>query len=271
MRKQPFDYTTTESVLMRAVFLGVGEACDESLPNTSVWLQTEGRDGKQKSILLDCGPTVTPLCFKHTSDPNDLDAVWISHFHGDHFFGVPTLLLRFWEMKRHKPLTMVSQTGIEQLIRGTMDLAYPGFAKKLTYPLIFEEAEPEYGELTILELSWQSAQNGHGQRDLAVRIDNGKKSFFYSGDGSPTAETLALAQNCDLIVHEAFDIDDNTPGHGTVQKCIGFARKAGARSLALVHIQRDVRKKRYPEILQFAREVDDFSVIVPGPGAVIDL
>ncbi|MGA7878627.1 MAG: MBL fold metallo-hydrolase, partial [Desulfoferrobacter sp.] len=152
-----------------------------------------------------------------------------------------------------------------------MDLAYPGFAKKLTYPLIFEEVEPEHGALTLLELSWQFAQNGHGQRDLAVRLDDGKSSFFYSGDGAPTPETLVLARQCDLIVHEAFDVNDNTPGHSNIEKCIEFAREAGARSLALVHIQRGVRKKRYPEILRIVRKARDLRVTIPKPGEAIDL
>lgn len=255
---------------MRVVFLGVGEACDEKLPNTSMFLQATGENGGQKSILLDCGPTVTPVYFELTSDPDTLDAVWISHFHGDHFFGMPTLLLRFWEMKRQKALTIIGQTGIKQLIQTTMDLAYPGFTKKLTYPLMFEEVEPDRGAVRLLEMTWRVAQNGHGQRDLAVRIDAGERALFYSGDGAPTPETLQLARNCDLIVHEAFDMENNTPGHGTIQKCIEFAREAAGSALALVHIQRDVRKNRYPELLRIIREVSDLRVMIPEPGEAVD-
>ncbi len=256
---------------MKVVFLGVGEACDETLPNTSIWLQAEGDSGGWQSILLDCGPTVTPLYFRQTTDPDNLDAVWISHFHGDHFFGVPTLLLRLWEMKRRKPLILAGPSGIEQVIQATMDLAYPGFLNKLTYRLVFEEMEPQRGDSAMLGLRWRTAQNGHGQRDLAIRIDNETASIFYSGDGSPTPDTLALARGCHLIIHEAFDVEENTPGHGTVQKCIAFAREAAARSLALVHIQRDVRKRRYGEILQIVERADDFRVTIPAPGDVADL
>ena len=75
---------------MRVTFLGVGEACDETMPNTSVWVETEA-DNRRSSVLLDCGFTVPPNYWQRTSDPEDLDALWISHFHGDHFFGVPAL------------------------------------------------------------------------------------------------------------------------------------------------------------------------------------
>jgi len=256
---------------MKIVFLGVGEACDENAPNTAIWLQTEADSGAQRSILFDCGPTVPPLFFRETNDPEDLDALWISHFHADHFFGVPTLLLRFWEMKRQKALNVMGQTGIRKLLNETMELAYPGFLTKLTYPLAFHEVEPRQDALRLLGLSWRSAQNGHGQRDLAVRLEDGKHAVFYSGDGSPTLQTLALAERCDLIIHEAFDLDDSMPGHGTIQKCIDFARKAKASSLALVHIQRDVRKNRYREILNIIEDVDDLRIFLPEAGDRIDL
>lgn len=256
---------------MKIVFLGVGEACDEDVPNTAVWLQSETESGEPRSILFDCGPTVTPLFFRETNDPEVLDALWISHFHADHFFGVPTLLLRLWEMKRQKALNVIGQSGIRQVLNKTMELAYPGFLTKLTYPLVFQEVEPQQDALRFLGLSWRFAQNGHGQRDLAVRLDDGKKAVFYSGDGSPTLETLSLAKSCDLIIHEAFDLDDSMPGHGTVQKCIDFARKAKASSLALVHIQRDVRKNRYKEILKIIKDVDDLRILLPEAGDRIDL
>ena len=126
---------------MRVTFLGVGEACDETTPNTSVWVETEA-DKRRSSVMLDCGFTVPPNYWKRTSDPEDLDALWISHFHGDHFFGVPALLLRFWEQKRTKPLAVIGQSGIEKTITQAMEFAYPRFLPKLTYPLQFHEIEP---------------------------------------------------------------------------------------------------------------------------------
>ena len=84
--------------------------------------------------MLDCGFTVPSLYWQQTSDQDDLDALWISHFHGDHFFGVPALLLRLWEMKRSKPLAIVSQTGVERIVTQAMELAYPGFFAKTHLP-----------------------------------------------------------------------------------------------------------------------------------------
>lgn len=254
---------------MKVVFLGVGEACDERIPNTSLWVQTEG-DGRRRSVLLDCGFTVPSLYWQQTVDQEDLDALWISHFHGDHFFGVPAMLLRFWEMKRKKPLAILGQTGVEDVIRKTMELAYPAFFDKLTYRTEFQEIEP--GErVRAVGLEWSAAQSIHGQRNLSVRIEDGRHAVFYSGDGLFSPETLSLARNCHLVVHEAFRLEPRTPGHGTVRQCIDFAREAAASILALVHLQRDERRERYREILGLLKETGDLHVILPGPGEELEL
>jgi ribonuclease Z len=254
---------------MRVVFLGVGEACDEKLPNTSLWIQTKV-DRQRRSILLDCGFTAPSLYWRQSSNQEDLDALWISHFHGDHFFGVPALLLRFWEKERTKPLVIVGQTGVESILRQAMELAYPGFIHKLKYPLEFIELEPGQ-RVRAIGLEWSAAQSLHGQKNLAVRIENGQHSVFYSGDGLFGPETLSLARSCSLAVHEAFRLDSVTPGHGTIRECIDFARKAGVARLALVHVQRDERRERYRDILELLKENSDLHVILPEPGDEVEL
>lgn len=254
---------------MKVTFLGVGEACDETTPNTSVLVQTTVA-GNRRSILLDCGFTAPTPYWRHTADAEDLDALWISHFHGDHFFGVPALLLRFWEKKRSKPLAILGQTGLEQTIIQAMEFAYPRFLPKLTYPLQFHVMEPGL-ELSAVGLDWSAAESVHGQRNLAVRLEDGRSALFYSGDGLFSPETQALARGCHLAIHEAFQLDPVTPAHGTIRQCLDFAREAGVGTLALVHVQRDERRERFQEILTLIEKVRDFHVLLPEPGDILEL
>ena len=117
-----------------------------------------------------------------------------------------------------------------------------------------------------LGLSWRTAVNDHPQRDLALRMETQGKSLFYSGDGRPTSETRALAEGVDLIVHEAFHLSKDIPGHGTIAGCLDMAQSCGARRLALVHIQRDVRRDRFDEIKELMNTVRDFEILIPEPG-----
>jgi hypothetical protein len=45
-----------------------------------------------------------------------------------------------------------------------------------------------------------------------------------------------------------------------------MARACKARKLALVHIQRDVRRERFDEIKELVNSVEDFDILIPEPG-----
>jgi ribonuclease BN (tRNA processing enzyme) len=249
---------------MEITFLGVGEAFDENLPNTSLLIRTEYQN-KPVTVLLDCGYSVPPRFWQQGLDAETLDAIWISHFHADHAFGLPPLLVRFWEEKRKKDLYFLGQEGIESFVLKCLDLAYPTFLARLEFSLRFMEVEPRE-PVTFLGMSWRTAVNDHPQRDLALRLDAAGTSVFYSGDGRPTSETSALAEGVNLMVHEAFHLSKDIPGHGTITGCLDLARISGAKRLALVHIQRDVRRDRFNEIKELVNSVKDFEILIPESG-----
>jgi len=249
---------------MEITFLGVGEAFDEKIPNTSMLVRTD-IEGKPVSVLLDCGYSVPPKFWQQGLEADTLDCIWISHFHADHAFGLPSLLVRFWEEKRKKDLCFLGQKGIESFVLKCLELAYPNFYPRLRFSLRFEEVEPGK-PLIAFGCSWSSAVNDHAQRDLALRLEAKGKTLFYSGDGRPTSETRSLAEGVDLVVHEAFHLSKDIAGHGTIAECLEMARACRAKILALVHIQRDIRREKFEEIRELARSVQDLEVIIPEPG-----
>jgi ribonuclease BN (tRNA processing enzyme) len=234
---------TNEGKMMEICFLGVGEACDSSQPNTSIHVKTT----HGSTVLLDCGFTTPHRYFAMCESPDDLDVVWISHFHGDHFFGIPLLLLRFWEMGREKPLHICGQAGIREKVVQVMELAYPDFLRRLKFKLEIKEIEPE-NLVKIGSIIWRTAETVHSQRCLAVRIEDGRNSIFFSGDGKPTANTVRLAMGCNLVIHESFWFDKVAIGHGNVERCLEFAREVETENLALVHLERETRKNRYQQV-----------------------
>ncbi|HIJ79317.1 MAG: ribonuclease Z [Desulfobulbaceae bacterium] len=253
---------------MKVTFLGVGEACDPACGNTSILVESEF-GAKKHYILLDCGFTTPHRYFSFNLEADALDALWISHFHGDHFFGVPLLLLRFWEMGRIKPLQVIGREGIREKIDLALELAYPGFGEKLRFPL--EYLIVEQGEsLKAAGLTWGFAENIHSQPCLAVRIDDNEKAVFYSGDGCPTEQSGKLAQGCDLIIHEAYRLAGHTPNHGNVRDVAAFARKAGAKHLAVVHVAHFERLHQAAIAREFEKTAD-LHAFLPEAGDSISL
>lgn len=250
---------------MRITFAGVGEAFDETLPNTSLLLESD-----TTSLLLDCGFTAASAFWQAARTPQDLDAISISHFHGDHWFGVPALLMRFVDEGRTRPLHIIGQPGVEHHVRQLTDLAYPNVLSKAAFEIRFHILlgcqEAKVGDMTI-----SSAPADHPMPSLAMRVDCAGKSVFYSGDGRPTEETRTLATGCHLVVHESFSLEADKPGHGTVDSSIRFAVEAGAATLALVHIQRHARRNGLAAIKEMAAREDRVRILVPAPGEWLDV
>lgn len=250
---------------MRITFAGVGAAFDEHLPNTSILMESE-----QCSLLADCGFTSASAFWRSADDPLSLSAIYLTHFHGDHYFGVPALLLRMVEEGRTAPLTILGQEGVEDRVRTLVDLAYRSILEKARFDLRFVECTPgNTVELNDMRLSF--AVNDHPMPCLSLRVDTDTHSVFYSGDGRPTLETRQLADGCDLVVHESFSLEPDTPGHGTVDSSIQFAQEAGAKEVALVHIKRDVRHRDRAALEDAIRQATDLKAFLPEPGDQLQL
>jgi len=254
---------------MEIHFLGVGEACDGNQPNTSILVKTGSRQ-TAGLILLDCGFSVPHQYFSLNPDPDELAMLWLSHFHGDHFLGTPLLLLWFWEMGRQEPLHILGPPGHENKVKEAMELAYPNLLTRLGFSLIFIAIKP--GEpKNISDTIWQTAYAEHSQPCLSLRLELQNKAIFYSGDGRPTPMTQSLAEGCHIIIHEAYGFEDTTPGHGSIASCLDFACNAGAKQIALVHMQRNIRLRSKTFINNLAKKYSGVKILLPEKGSTITL
>lgn len=93
--------------------------------------------------LVDCGEGTQILLNKYRIKFHKIDHVFISHLHGDHFFGLIGLITSFHLNHREKPLTIFSPEGIEEII--TTQLKFS--STKLCYPLVFKAFIPKMGAI----------------------------------------------------------------------------------------------------------------------------
>jgi ribonuclease Z len=246
---------------MTIVFLGVGEAFDENLPNNSQLVMS----GKT-NLLLDCGWTVPTQIWKYSKDKSldkDLiDAIYISHQHGDHFCGLPALLLRMWEEGRKKDLTIICQKNFKEKFREFMDFVYLGFMDKFNYKINLVEAV-DGGEVKFNDLNLSFEETVHSGKNLAIKINDGKNNFCYSGDGSPK-EGSGFYKNVDLAILETYLYDNEKIGHSTIVGAIKFAEENNIKCLALTHINREFRKNELPGLKNKIKG-DKVKIIIPEP------
>src|SRR5262245_40211013 len=117
-------------------FVGTGEAFDPDLPNTSVLYRGA------RTLLLDCGYSVPHAFWKLHRDPELLDGIYISHWHGDHSYGLPALLLWTREHGRSRPIEVLGGPGIGDWLNKLLELAYPGSTGKPGTAIVPVELAP---------------------------------------------------------------------------------------------------------------------------------
>lgn len=221
---------------MEVVILGCGEAFDADLPNTSLLVNANTR------LLLDCGFSAAPQLWRAASEPDALDAIYISHGHADHYFGVPAVLTRMWEEGRTKPLVIVSQSYVLEQLPGVLEAAYRGLPAKYLFPIEHRVAKP--GEtMEVADMTLRFAETRHPSPNCAVRVETGGRAVCYSGDGMFTAASRDLYSGADLLFHEAYSYDAS-PAHADILSVIRMAGEQGVRKVALVHVARKVRRDR---------------------------
>ncbi|HSP07898.1 MAG TPA: ribonuclease Z, partial [Acidobacteriota bacterium] len=250
--------------IMRVQFIGVGEAFDETLANNSQLLMWP-----DCRLLIDCGYAVPHSFWKLHPDPNLLDTVYISHAHADHYFGLPSCIVRMAEDGRRRDLEVLCPQGLKATVVEMIELAYPGLMPKLPFLTTFREVEPGVSipyRGAVLEF----APSAHPVKNFAIAVTVSGKKYAYSGDGSFTEQTRRLYSNCRLLVHEAYEFETEKFGHACIANLLRMAEEQKVQVLALTHLQRTLRKTRAQEIREFAAK-SAVKVMIPEVGDVVEV
>lgn len=259
---------------MRAFFVGVGEAFDETQSNTSILVAPDSTAAPAAQwLLLDCGFTSAAAFFRHRPSPapDMLGAIWLSHLHGDHFAGLPYLFTRLHEEGHAMPITCIGQRCLKEKVHEIMEVAYPGILGKLRFAIRFLElAEPEI-PVFWTSFTLQAAQSEHSTPNFALRLDDGRHTLFYSGDGAPTPETIRLAHGVDLMIQEAYSLENSVPDHGSIPAALEMAQTAEAKRVALVHVHREVRRHKRQAIDALLAGHPGGTASLPEEGTVVQL
>lgn len=228
---------------MRVVFVGVGEAFDERLVNNCHLIECETK------LLLDCGYSIPQHFWRHFPDKDYLDALYLSHRHADHYFGVPMLLLRMAEERRSRPLAIICQRGMARSVRAVIEHAYRGLMRRLGFRLDFIEATAE-SKIKFNELELSFAESEHPITNYSVRVEAAGRAVCYSGDGMYTEATAMLYRGADLLIHEAYAMERTSRAHAGVKEVVAMAEKMGVKCLALTHLSREFRRSVTRESLE---------------------
>ncbi|ALG73064.1 hypothetical protein VY88_14165 [Azospirillum thiophilum] len=249
--------------------LGVGEAADPSFANSSLIVAAGGF-----RLMIDCGHSVPPVLWREMPDPDAIDALYFTHHHPDHCFGLVPALIRWTDDRRSKPLDIVTTAGGWKQLALLFQAGATDPDRSLSFPLRWVET-PEDGTLGPFRL--RTAPTRHSMPNRAIRLEAGGVAFAYSGDGRATPESEALFRGADLLFHECLTVeaDPTQPFHAAHGQLADYPTRLGVRAMRLYHVRMGERERLAaacaadPRVL-LARPGERIVLTpqVPAPGAV---
>jgi len=202
------------------------------------------------SVLLDCGSGVFGK-LRAFIDYADVDAVVVSHLHGDHILDLVPYASGLTYAPRHQPVPVDGWPGTDHPPRPRL-IAPPGARetfRRLSAAAGMREEHiegafrlEEYDaggavEVGVLKVRFQPVP--HFLPTHAVEVTAAAGRITYSADSSPSEALCAFAHGTDLLLIEATlprPERAGPRGHLTPEEAGEHGRRAGARRLVLTHI-----------------------------------
>jgi ribonuclease BN (tRNA processing enzyme) len=193
-------------------------------------------------VLLDCGTTSLAALRQCGLDPGEIGAVFLSHLHGDHFGGLPFLILDAQFAGRTAPLAVAGPAGTARRLTEAMECMFPGssrvrrrFAVEVTELSPGRSAAPAGVQMEAWEASHPS-----GAPALILRLTLGGSVIAYTGDTAWTPAIAAAAAGADLLIAEAYYWDKAVPHHLRHADLTAHADEITARRTVLTHMSADM-------------------------------
>jgi len=247
------DPTFTE---LRLRFLGSGDAFGSG-GRLQTCLCLEGSGGR---VLIDCGTTALVAIKRAGIDPRSVGGVLLSHLHGDHFGGVPFLVLDGQFGGRASPLVVAGPPGTRERVTAAMEILFPGSsraARRFTTDLV--EIPP--GSPTAIGsmlVTGFPVEHASGAPAYALRVEWAGRVVTYSGDTEWCEALVEAARGADLFVCEAYTFDRRIRYHLDHATLARNLERIRARRVILTHLGPEMLAHRH----EAAAECADDGLVV---------
>lgn len=218
---------------VRVTFIGSGNAfADGGRSHACVQVSAPG-----VSLLLDCGGASLPA-IKREIDPEAIDAIAISHLHGDHFGGIPYLVIEQHFAGRTAPLAIGGPRALSERLRAAESSLFPDFFRRTKIGFAIREMtlgaqETELGGALVsaLPVKHVAESDPHG---LRVRV--GDRLVAYSGDAVWSEDLVRVAKGADLFICDASFFDTDDPSHISYRTLMAHRSELDCKKIVLTHL-----------------------------------
>lgn len=225
--------------------------------------------GRTDAVLVDCGATALTGLKRLGLEPGDVSVVAVSHLHGDHFGGLPFLILDGQFRRRVRPLHLVGPAGLADRLTRAMETFFPGSSNvRRRFDVHVHElraggdpVEVDAGnEIGAVAVRGFAVDHEAGAPALGLRVTVAGRTIAYSGDTAWTDVLIDVADGADLFVCEAYTYDRAVPYHLHLPDLLAHLDRIRCGQILLTHAGPQVLARR-AELGTRLRLADDGTVI----------
>ena len=213
-------------------------------------------------VLLDCGATSLVGLKRAGIDPATIGWVLLSHLHGDHFGGLPFLILDGQFSRRERPLVVAGPAGTRERLAEAMEVMFPGSTQvprrfETTVMELPPRVDKKVGPLSVRAYP---VEHPSGAPAYALRIAHAGMIIAYSGDTAWTDSLVQAAHDADLFICEAYVFDREVPYHLSHQRLLAERHRLTCRRIVLIHMSPDMLAHQADSPFERARDGQTITV-----------
>jgi ribonuclease Z len=215
--------------------------------------------GATSTVLIDCGANPIRQLQRLNVPLDSIERLILTHSHPDHTSGFALLVEMLWLAGRRAPLPVhgpAEAVDVARRVWAQWDTADWKGVPELQWHSVPLEVGALVATGADFEITAAPGEHGHTPViGLRVRDLHSGGAVAYSADGRPSPGVRALAQDVDILVHEA---NGNFPNHSTAEGAAQLAQEASAKKLALIHLSpliNDLAAQRHAAQQIFGGEV----------------
>ena len=243
---------------MRTTFVGTSDAFGAGGRRQAAIL-VETQSG---GLLLDCAPTTGTGLAALGIARDAIDAIVISHFHADHFAGIPQFVLAaIYEDERRHPLVIAGPAGVEARVLEAADaIGYPLRDRAKPFALRFDEiAAGQPAEIGPARVTSFASRHDPSSCPHGIAVEADGRRLVYSGDTGWFEALAAHARGADLFVCECTFYENPLPDHLSYRVLEEQRGRFACERLVLTHLGSEMSHRRG----QLEMETADDGLVLP--------
>lgn len=220
---------------MRVHFIGCGDAFGSGGRENTCFHVT----GQSTNLLIDCGASALPALKRAGVALHAIDLILITHFHGDHYGGLPFFILDAQFTRRQRPLVIAGPPGMTGRFTLVMEALFENASKtQQKFDLSVVELDPQqaYEIAGATVTPYEVVHGASGGPFHGYRIEAEGKVIAYTADTEWTDTLIPLGRDADLLIAEAYTFDTEVKNHLSYATLAAQLPRINPKRLVLTHM-----------------------------------